>query len=150
METVSSSKISELTKNFAPADNPSRILITIVVISVILGIITGYILANKNKGMAVTSAGVVVQTAKDAQSDTLTFKDFAEGVIKAKVQNGKGADYSEGTHTLIRNGAVPVALTSSVIDLSKYEGKKVKVYGETQKALKEGWLMDVGKVEEIK
>ena len=27
--------------------------------------------------------------------------------------------------------------------------KKVKVYGETQKAIKEGWLMDVGKVEEI-
>ena len=28
-------------------------------------------------------------------------------------------------------------------------GKKVKVYGETQKAIKEGWLMDVGRVEEI-
>ena len=43
-----------------------------------------------------------------------------------------------------------MALTSSVVDLTKYEGKKVKVFGETQKALKEGWLMDVGKVEEIK
>jgi len=38
-------------------------------------------------------------------------------------------------------------LTSSVVDLSQYEGKKVKVLGETQKAIKEGWLMDVGKVE---
>ncbi len=51
---------------------------------------------------------------------------------------------------LVRDGAVPVALTSSVVDLSQYEGKKVKVYGETQKAIKEGWLMDVGKVEEAK
>lgn len=149
METVSSSKIREITKNFAPADNPSRMLIAIVVISIVLGLITGYILANKNKGIAMTSAGVAIQTAKNAQTDTQTFKDFAEGVIKAKVQTGKGIDYSEGTHILVREGAVPVALTSSVVDLSKYEGKKVKVYGETQKALKEGWLMDVGKVEQI-
>jgi len=62
----------------------------------------------------------------------------------------KSGEYSEGTHTLIREGAVPVALTSSVVDLSIYEGKKVKVFGETQKALKEGWLMDIGKVEEVK
>lgn len=150
METVSSSKISQLTKNFALEDNPSRMLIAIVAISIFLGVITGYILSNKNKGTALNSAGVVVQTAKNAHTDTLTFKDFAEGVIKAKVQSGKGTDYSEGTHNLIRDGAVPVALTSSVVDLSKYEGKKVKVYGETQKALKEGWLMDVGKVEELK
>ena len=51
---------------------------------------------------------------------------------------------------MVREDAVPVALTSSVVDLSKYEGKKIKVHGETQKALKEGWLMDVGKVDEIK
>ncbi|KKS13460.1 MAG: hypothetical protein UU67_C0024G0017 [Candidatus Daviesbacteria bacterium GW2011_GWB1_41_5] len=57
------------------------------------------------------------------------------------------SEYVEGTHILVRDGAVPVALTSSVVDLSEYEGKKVKVFGETQKAIKEGWLMDVGKVE---
>ncbi len=149
METVSSSKISDITKSLSPVENPAKMIIAIVILSIVLGSITGYIMANKNKGTVINSAGVPVQTAKSAQADTQTFKDFATGVIKAKVQTGKGVDYSEGTHTLIRDGEVPVALTSSVVDLSQYEGKKVKVFGETQKALQSGWLMDVGKVEVI-
>ena len=80
---------------------------------------------------------------------TFTFRDFAEGVVKARPQPIDPSEYVEGTHILKREGEVPVALTSSVVDLSRYEGKKVKVFGETQKALKEGWLMDVGRVEEV-
>ena len=76
-------------------------------------------------------------------STNKTFKDVAEGTLQ------KGGIDGEGTHKLIRPGgdSQTVYLTSSVVDLSQYEGKKVKVFGETQKALKEGWLMDVGKVE---
>ncbi|MBI2110586.1 hypothetical protein HYT51_02295 [Candidatus Woesearchaeota archaeon] len=96
------------------------------------------------------SSGLTGTPAKSAQSDTRTFKDFAEGVVKARPASSDPGEYVEGTHFLQREGGVPVALTSSVVDLSKYEGKKVKVFGETQKALKEGWLMDVGKVEEVK
>ena len=39
-----------------------------------------------------------------------------------------------------------VYLTSSVIDLSKYTGKKVQVWGETFQGQKAGWLMDVGRI----
>lgn len=128
-------------------ENPTRLLLGVVIAVVVLGTVTGYILSTKD-----TSSRVVPPSgsAKTAQQDTRTFKDFAEGVINARPQPSDPGEYVEGTHVLEREGAVPVALTSSVVDLSKYEGKKVKVYGETQKALKEGWLMDIGKVEEIK
>ena len=137
----------KITKPIGIATNPERTILGVVVFAVILGIISGYILSNKGGGVP---ASVLIQgTPKTAEQDTGTFRDFAEGVLKAKPQP-KDEEYTEGTHILVREDAVPVALTSSVVDLSKYEGKKIKVHGETQKALKEGWLMDVGKVEEIK
>lgn len=128
-------------------DNISRILLIIVVLSLALGVGTGYILAQKPGTLSKNLP--ISETPKTAEQDTKTFRDFAEGTLRAK-ETPKSGEYTEGTHVLIRDGAVPVALTSSVVDLSKYESKKVKVYGETQKALSEGWLMDVGKVEEIK
>ncbi len=147
IEKVGSLEPDKIAKSILPADNPTRLILGVVIASLVLGTVTGYILSTKKSGSAVSP--LLVTTAKNAQSDTRTFKDFAQGIIKAKPQSTTG-EYTEGTHTLERTGAVPVALTSSVVDLSKYEGKKVKVYGETQKALKEGWLLDVGKVEEIK
>ncbi len=146
----SEAKAVKLTKNFISDTNPSRLLLTVVIVSVVLGVLTGYILSNKRSGGGMVSSGLIGTPAKNAQSDTRTFKDFAEGVIKVRPQPSDPGEYIEGTHFLERQSGVPVALTSSVVDLSKYEGKKVKVFGETQKALKEGWLMDVGKVEEVK
>lgn len=150
MEQIQPVKESRITKALSLSDNPSKAILTIVIISIILGVITGFILSNKGKdGSSLTSAGLGTTPPKNAQADAQTFRDFAEGVIKTKPKPSDLGEYTEGTHLLQREASVPVALTSSVIDLSKYEGKKVKVYGETQKALKEGWLMDVGRVEEI-
>ncbi len=138
----------KITKPILSVDNPRRLLLGIVIAAIILGTLTGYILSGKNSSFQASplSAG----SAKNPQQDSRTFRDFAEGMIKIKPQPSDSSEYTEGTHSLEREGAVSVALTSSVVDLSKYEGKKVKLFGETQKALKEGWLMDVGKVEEIK
>ena len=140
---------NKLAKHFVSSNNPRKLLLIIVGISVILGAVTGYVLSGKGGSGGLATSGLGIP-AKNAESDTRTFRDFAEGVIQTKEKPDNPEEYTEGTHTLEREGAVPVALTSSVVDLSQYEGKKVKVYGETQKALKEGWLMDVGKVEEIK
>lgn len=150
MEQIKPLNSDKITKTFVSPENPRKLLLIVVTVSIVLGIITGFILSNKNKGGAFTSPGLGAPTAKNAQSDTRTFRDFAEGTIKARPQSSNSSEYVEGTHFLERESGVPVALTSSVVDLSKYEGKKVKIFGETQKALKEGWLMDVGKVEEIK
>lgn len=136
-----------IVKSLPGSFNLTKTLIMVLVASIILGGITGYILSSKT---TTNKSGLMGQPPKSAGQDSKTFRDFAEGIIKAKPAPKDPGQYSEGTHTLERTNADPVALTSSVVDLSLYEGKKVKVFGETQKALKEGWLMDVGKVEEIK
>lgn len=128
--------------------NTYRLFAFVLGIALIAGVGTGYVLASTS-GKGKAGAPIIGGQAapKSAQQDTQTFKDFAEGKITKKPDPKPGQNYTEGTHLLIRDNAVPVALTSSVVDLSQYEGKKVKVYGETQKAVAEGWLMDVGKVE---
>lgn len=125
----------------------NRFFLAVIIASIILGIGAGYFLANSNKSLGPIGPASSSQKPITAQQDSQTFRDFAEGTIQKIPTPTNSNDYTEGTHLLIRDGAVPVALTSSVVDLSLYEGKKVKVFGETQKALKAGWLMDVGKVE---
>ena len=87
------------------------------------------------------SAGEVFGSADDT-----AFKDQAEGYLEAGVING------EGSHKLLRPGGVSqtVYLTSSVTDLDKLVGMEVKIWGETFKAQRAGWLMDVGRVEVVK
>lgn len=78
-------------------------------------------------------------------ADEKTFRDDAEGVLVA------GGAEGEGSHHLLRPGGLSqnVYLTSSIVDLSLFEGHKIKVWGETFAAQKAGWLMDVGRVEVI-
>ena len=81
--------------------------------------------------------------AKEAGiADEATFRDSAEGTLE------KGGVDGEGTHHLVREGGTSkyVYLTSTVIDLEGFVGKKVTVWGETISAQTAGWLMDVGKI----
>lgn len=121
-----------------------KLLIAVLVISVIAGTGTGYLMASSGAG----SIPLITKTPEYAGEDTRTFRDFAEGKITKKPAT-KSVDTTEGTHLLVRDGATPVALTSSVVDLSSYEDKKVKVFGETNKATGAGWFMDVGRVEVV-
>jgi hypothetical protein len=77
--------------------------------------------------------------------DDKTFNTTAEGYLK------KGGINGEGSHSLLREGGVSqtVYLTSSITDLDKLVGMKVKVWGETFKGQTAGWLMDVGRVQVI-
>lgn len=140
METAESKE--KITKKFFKDASPKKVILGVLIISLVLGVLTGYIISGKNS--VIPTAG----QPKNPQQDTRTFRDFAEGTLTARPQPKDPSEYVEGTHLLQREGEVPVALTSSVVDLSQYEGKKVKVYGETQKAIEEGWLMDIGRVEE--
>ncbi len=60
----------------------------------------------------------------------------------------EGGIGNEGTHHLEREGGTSqtVYLTSSMIDLGSFIGKKVEIWGETIAAKKAGWLMDVSKI----
>ncbi len=129
---------------------PNRKPIVLLVGLVLAGLVTGYGLYTwKNQG-TVNIAGKnveVVQTAgEEGVKDASTFKDTATGDLKEN--DGKITD--EGTHVLVR-GAVSqnVYLTSSVVDLSKYVGKKVQIWGETFQGRTAGWLMDVGRIKVV-
>jgi len=93
---------------------------------------------SRNIGDKAITKGMVVGV-----SDEKTFKDLAEGKLE------KGGIDGEGSHHLTRPGgdSQTVYLTSSLIDLDKFVGRKVKIWGETFSAKKAGWLMDVGRLE---
>lgn len=126
-------------------NNLNQVFLVTIIASIVLGVGAGVLLA-KNKSSS-NSLIPINSTPKTASQDNRTFKDFAQGTLQKRPAPKNPNEYVEGTHILVREGQTSVALTSSVVDLSQYEGKKVKVFGETQKAIKEGWLMDVGKVE---
>ena len=115
-------------------------------IIIILGVISGYFMATRRGLQGVTGTsrtGGPESSTIVGSKDSKTFRDNAEGKLVSGGING------EGTHKLERPGgeSQTVALTSSVLDLSQFEGKKVRVWGETFAAQSAGWLMDVGKVE---
>ncbi len=109
---------------------------------VVFGIAAGFF-ATKLKGLSnkPSQNEKVAQTAGIA--DKKTFKDRTEGILKEGGVDGEGNFHLERPGGASQN----VYLTSTTVDLSKYIGKKVRVWGETFQAQKAGWLMDVGLVE---
>jgi hypothetical protein len=89
-------------------------------------------------GVKVTSTGAGVLDPKIKY-------DNATGDLVA------GGIGNEGTHHIERDGGPThfVYLTSSVIDLESFVGKKVEVWGETLASKKAPWLMDVAKIQEV-
>ena len=119
--------------------------ITIFIIVILIGVIVGYFLADRSSknNLGVTKGEDIIQTANEVGStNTTTFRDTATGTLESGGSNG------EGTHKLNRQGgpSQTVYLVSSIIDLDQFVGKKVEVWGETIKAQRVGWLMDVGRV----
>ncbi len=125
------------------------------ILVVLLGIGSGYGLAVMRNGEAsgglknepglkreVTTNEITVGT-KVGVADEKTFKDSAEGLLE------KGGIDGEGSHNIKRPGgdSQTVYITSSIIDLDQFIGRKVKIWGETMAAEKAGWFMDVGKLE---
>lgn len=154
MENEKSNSSENVVHNFESSqENPffsGKLLIFIIIVALV-GVGTGYFLvksgtnlnlgaANINKigGGSSVSKGTIV-----GSNDTKTFKDTVEGILK------EGGVEGEGQFHLVRPGgdSQNVYLTSSIVDLTKYVNRKIKVWGETQKAQKAGWLMDVGRIE---
>lgn len=153
METEAKNDINQpLVHDFnqKSAKSLSPKIIALVLGVVIFGILTGYLLSGNNNNQSLTSKNGSVSNLSSntkgaiiGSNDTSTFKDTAEGVLKTGGIDGEGAFH------LVRPGgdSQNVYLTSSSLDLSKLIGKKIKVWGQTQKAQHAGWLMDVGRVE---
>ncbi len=150
-KTVSQKKETPLVKELEPMQE-TRVTVSLPLIIIALaiiasGVFTGYALAGSGRRV---SSGVQGDGNKSVEGtkivgskDVAAFKDSVEGVMR------EGGVDGEGSHHLERAGgpSQDVYLTSSVISLDDYIGKKVKVWGETFAAQKAGWFMDVGRLE---
>jgi len=113
-------------------------------IVVAFGVGSAWLIYSKVINKSATAApGAKVTSTEAGMLDPKTKYDNATGTIR---DGGVG---NEGTHHLERDGGVSqnVYLTSSVIDLSSFTGKKVEIWGQTLASKKAGWLMDVAKVQ---
>ena len=130
---------------------PSKNLLTTIlpvllgVLIVLAGVGTGWFLSGGLSAKSEPQLKTKVVGGVDQElgiADEETFRDSAEGILEAGGING------EGTHHLVREGGESqyVYLTSTVIDLESFVGKKAQVWGETIGAQKAGWLMDVGRI----
>ena len=137
-KSVDMTKRNSANKTFLP-------LVVGIALMILAGIGTGYALSrSKVQGVTVSETGTrMVKTETVVGSLDETFSDEAEGILV------EGGIEGEGSHHIERDGGPSryVYITSSVVALDDYVGKKVKVWGETHDAQKAGWLMDVGKLE---
>jgi len=129
------------------SSSPIKSLFLLVLIA-LLGIGSGFGLAQLStkagKNISLLSNNNSVTKGKTfGSSDTTTFKDTTEGVLKT------GGIDGEGQYHLVRSGGESqnVYLTSSSVDLAQFVDRKIKIWGETQEGERAGWLMDVGRVE---
>lgn len=115
---------------------------------VILGVGGAWLISAKvlNSGSSSVAAPGVKATSTEAGTldPNITYDD-AEGDLKEGGING------QGTHHLEREGGEShyVYLTSSVVNLNSFVGKKVHVWGQTLASKKAGWLMDVAKIQVV-
>lgn len=137
-----------LVSSLDPKTSSPALAIIIGVFVVIVGSVSGAYFSHKSlpKETAASAATPNAQTTPlssgEVGSTNPAFKDTATGEMAAGGLNG------EGTHHLIRPGGASqtVYLVSSIVDLDQYVGKKVQVIGQTLKARRVGWLMDVGRI----
>ncbi|MCL4418788.1 hypothetical protein M1146_01655 [Patescibacteria group bacterium] len=139
----------QIVHSFDKSERPlmtSRLLIILGIV-ILVGIGSGYLLSRQKVNLGGitgrSSSSSAPKGTVAGSNDTTTFKDITEGVLKT------GGTDGEGAYHLVRPGgdSQNVYLTSSIVDLSKFIDKKIKVWGQTQKAQHAGWLMDVGKIE---
>jgi len=120
-----------------------NIIISLVALVVVgLGVGVAYLVIRPNLYSAPKSVTSKSGAKQAGIVDEKAFPDSAEGTLE------EGGVAGEGTHHLTRSGGVSqtVYLTSTVVNLDDFVGKKVKVFGQTISAKKAGWLMDVGLV----
>lgn len=114
---------------------------------VLAGVLTAWLLSTKIMARPVGSTSAAPGTKVTSNgAGVLDPKVKYDNAVGTLVAGGIG---NEGTHHLERDGGPVknVYLTSSVIDLQSFVGKKVEVWGETLSSKKAGWLMDVAKIQ---
>lgn len=115
---------------------------------VVLGVLTAWLVSGKMitpSGSKIAAPGAKVTSNEAGILNSSIKYDTAQGTLL------EGGISNEGTHHLERTGGVSqtVYLTSSVVDLDSFVGRKVEIWGETISSKKAGWLMDVSKIKTV-
>lgn len=138
-----------IVKKFSnPSFGKKNLILAIVsVLVVVAGIGTGYLLSGVKRNVPkIGTTGEIKITENEAGiKDESKFSTTTDGIL---TEGGIGG---EGTYHLVR-GSGPsqyAYLTSSVIDMGPFVGKKVQIWGETVSGKKAGWLIDVGKIKVV-
>lgn len=150
---IPSSQRKSIVHSFDEKKSPmDKKIIVVLFVAVLLGGLTGVIGASlTGSGSSIGDSEGAPSTVKEAAEkgsiigaeEEGSFTDEAEGILKEGGVEGEGAYHLERPGGESQN----VYLTSSVIDLSEYIDRKVKVWGETNAAKRAGWLMDVGRLQ---
>lgn len=149
VQTAVTNATQTVLKQLPLKDRKLPMYIGIALLVVLLGVGSGWFLSNRTSGASgsptKSAPGAKTSATEAGIGDEKTFKDTATGDLQEGGING------EGTHHLVRPGGDTqnVYLTSTVIDLGSFVGKKVQVWGQTISAQQAGWLMDVGKIKAI-
>lgn len=146
-QTATKPIMHAFTESKSSSTSPGKVILLLLAVA-LLGIGTGFGLSKFSEKTGkniplLSKEGAAIKGQTYGSDDTSTFKDTAEGVLE------EGGIEGEGQYHLVRLGgdSQNVYLTSSLVDLSQFMGRKIKVWGETQQAQSAGWLMDVGRVE---
>lgn len=135
-------------------DNSKKQTVFIVLSSVLVvlaGVFTGWQLSGGSvegsEGTKITNVtpGDEGNPDEAGVEDESVFETVEEGVLV------EGGFEGEGTHHLER-GDDPskyAYLTSAVINLDNFNGRKVKIWGNTISGQKAGWLIEVGKIKAL-
>jgi hypothetical protein len=118
---------------------------------VLLGVGTGWLLSGSRASTG-KSAQVAVGEGGDAETgDASEVGEVTEDAREAEGTLLEGGLEGEGNFRLERDGgpSQTICLTSTVLDLSGFTGKKVMLWGETMSSIQCPWLMDVVKIKEI-
>lgn len=152
MESTLNPVQNNVVRKFEPSksSNNNLVLGLISIVVVLSGIGLGYLLSGvggDNAGTGSKNSGNTISVSENEAGikDESKFATTTDGIL---TEGGIGG---EGTHHLVR-GSGPsqyAYLTSSVVDLSVFEGKKVQVWGDTISGKKAGWLIDVGKIKVV-
>lgn len=119
-----------------------------ILLIVLLGVFAGYQISKlTHKGSSTTIVNTEVPKSGAVKGMEFGVKDPKNADSTIGVVEKGGID-GEGTHKLLREGGPSqnVYINSSVLDLDQFVGQKIQVWGETNKAQKAGWFMDVIKV----
>lgn len=149
VQTAATNATQSVLKKFSLKDKKLPMYVGIALLVVLLGVGTGWFLSNRTSARSSSptksAPGAKTSATEAGIGDEKTFKDSAQGALQ------EGGISGEGTHHLVRPGgdSQNVYLTSTVIDLGSFVGKKVQVWGQTISGQNAGWLMDVGKIKVI-